>query len=259
MTGSRLKPLAHGLGALYPDDVGARDHDLAGDGVAQLEHRVDHVALAGLHDAALLGHVDQLTQLDLGGERAVAEAAAGSEHVADQDQQRRHRAEHSTEQLDDAGGGERDPVGVLPAERPRSDPDEDVADHDHHAGGGEDRLPATAPHVVEEDGDQDRREGLADDPQQEQEGHVAGPLEHDLLEGGRAFHALTAHLLDSRLGDPLQSRVHGGEEAGERNQADGDHEQGDRSGTHRGPDSRPAGSPVTGSRGAERQPSMSFC
>src|SRR3712207_7207340 len=58
------------------DDVGARHHDLAGDGVAQLEHRVDHVALAGLDDAALLGHVDQLAQLDLGGERPVAEAAA---------------------------------------------------------------------------------------------------------------------------------------------------------------------------------------
>ena len=54
-------------------------------------------ALAGLDDAALLGHVDQLAQLDLGGERAVAEAAAGRDRVAEQDQQRGHRAEHPAE------------------------------------------------------------------------------------------------------------------------------------------------------------------
>ena len=34
------------------------------------------LALAVLDDAALLGQVDQLAQLDLGGERALAEAAA---------------------------------------------------------------------------------------------------------------------------------------------------------------------------------------
>ena len=74
------------------------------------------------HDAALLGHVDELAQLDLGGERPVAEAAAGGDRVADQDQQGRHRAEDAAEQPDDAGGGERRAVGVLAAERARPTP-----------------------------------------------------------------------------------------------------------------------------------------
>ena len=61
--------LADGLGALDPDDVGPRDHDLAGDGVPELEHRVDHVALAGLHDTALLGHVETGDDWDADGEK----------------------------------------------------------------------------------------------------------------------------------------------------------------------------------------------
>jgi hypothetical protein len=73
--------------ALDPDHVGAGHHHLAGDGVAELEHRLDHLALAVLDHAALLGHVDQLAQLDLGGERALAEALAGRQRVAEQDQQ----------------------------------------------------------------------------------------------------------------------------------------------------------------------------
>ena len=56
--------------------VGARHHHLADDGVAELEDRVDHLALAVLDHAALLGQVDQLAQLDLGGERALPEALA---------------------------------------------------------------------------------------------------------------------------------------------------------------------------------------
>ena len=44
-----------------------------------------------------LGQVDQLAQLGLGGERSFAEALAGRERVADQDQQPRQRAEHPRE------------------------------------------------------------------------------------------------------------------------------------------------------------------
>ena len=68
--------LPHGLAALDPDHVGARHHDLAGEGVAELEDGVDHLPLAALDHLALLGQVDQLAQLGLGRERAVAEAAA---------------------------------------------------------------------------------------------------------------------------------------------------------------------------------------
>src|SRR4051794_12278689 len=55
--------------------------------VAELEDRVDHLPLAGLDDAARLGQVDQLAQLGLGGERALAEAASGGQRVSQQDQQ----------------------------------------------------------------------------------------------------------------------------------------------------------------------------
>ena len=61
---------------LDPHHLGARHHHLAGDRVAEREDRVDHLALAVLDHAALLGQVDQLAQLDLGGERALAEAPA---------------------------------------------------------------------------------------------------------------------------------------------------------------------------------------
>ena len=56
--------------------VGARHHDLAHDGVAELEDRVDHLALAGLDERALAGQVDQVAQLGLGLERPVAVALA---------------------------------------------------------------------------------------------------------------------------------------------------------------------------------------
>ena len=68
--------LAQGLGALDVDDVGARHHHLAHRGVAELEDRVDHLALAGLDQAGGLGEVDHLAQLGLGGERALGEALA---------------------------------------------------------------------------------------------------------------------------------------------------------------------------------------
>ena len=68
--------LAQGLVALDEDDVGARHHHLAHDGVAELEDRVDHRPLAVLDELVLLGQVDQLAQLGLGRERPVAEALA---------------------------------------------------------------------------------------------------------------------------------------------------------------------------------------
>ena len=80
------------------DDVVARHHHLAHGGVAELEDGVDHLALAGLDERRGLGQVDQLAQLGLGGERALAEAAARGERVAEQDQQPRQRAQHRVTQ-----------------------------------------------------------------------------------------------------------------------------------------------------------------
>ena len=74
------------------------------EGVAQLEDAVDHRPLARLDEVALLGQVDQVAQLLLGVERALAEAATGGERVAEQDEQLGHRAEHAVERDREAGG-----------------------------------------------------------------------------------------------------------------------------------------------------------
>jgi hypothetical protein len=92
--------LTEGLVGLYPHHLGTRHHHLAGDGVTEGEDRVDHLPLAVLHDAALLGQVDQLAQLHLGGERALPEAAPGGHRVADQDQQRGQRVERPAQPAD---------------------------------------------------------------------------------------------------------------------------------------------------------------
>ena len=100
--------LAKRLVALDEDHVGTRDHHLAHEGVAELEDRVDHPALVGLDDAGLLGQVDHLAQLSLGRERALAEAAARRDGVADQDERCGQRAQH----------GVRAPTGAAAAARP---------------------------------------------------------------------------------------------------------------------------------------------
>jgi hypothetical protein len=220
---------------------------------------VDHVALAGLHDAALLGHVDQLAQLDLGGERPVAVAAPGGDRVADEDQQRGDGPEDPPQQPDDAGRGQCDAVGVLPAEGARTDADQHVADDGHHAGGGRDGLDGRVPQVEEEQRHEDGGDRLEEDPQQEQQRHVAGAVLEHVLEGAGPLGTLPAHLLDAGLGHALQGGVHGGEQPRQRDQQDRHDEQGDRGCAHRAPGSRLAGEPVTGSRGAACQPSMSFC
>ena len=67
-----------------------------------------------------LGQVDQLAQLDLGGERPLAEAAARRDRVADQDQQRGQRPEARRPAAGSAPAvAQRRPVRVLAAERAR--------------------------------------------------------------------------------------------------------------------------------------------
>ena len=84
---------AQRLVAVDGDHVGARHHDLARDGVAELEDRVDHLALAGLDQRALARQVDQVAQLGLALERAVAVAAPRRHRVAEGDEQAGERAE----------------------------------------------------------------------------------------------------------------------------------------------------------------------
>ena len=68
------------------DHVGAGQHHLAHDGVAELEDRVDELALFGL-DRSLLGRdVGHREDLLLGHERAVAQTLAGQDDVGDPDE-----------------------------------------------------------------------------------------------------------------------------------------------------------------------------
>ena len=89
--------LPHALLALDPHHLGAGHHHLAHAGVAEVEHRLDHRPLAVVDEPAGLGHVDHLAELDLGGERPLAEAAPGRDRVADEDQQGGQRAEQARE------------------------------------------------------------------------------------------------------------------------------------------------------------------
>jgi hypothetical protein len=92
---------------------------------------VDHLALALVHYAALLGHVDQFAQLYLGRERALAEALAGGDRVAHEDQQLAQRAEHAAEDPDRRGGHQADGVRVLAAQGAWADADQHVRHHEH--------------------------------------------------------------------------------------------------------------------------------
>ena len=170
--------MAGSLVHLDPHHLGARHHHLAGRGVAEFEDRLDHPALVVGHDTALLGQVDDLTQLDLGGERAVAEPTTGGQRVTDQHQQPADRGEQHRDRLQRKRGHQRDAVGVLPSDRTRADTDRDEADHHHDRGGG-DQPPAHAQEAVQVGDQQHRRGHFACDAQQHNEIDVSRPLGHD--------------------------------------------------------------------------------
>src|SRR5207249_4307980 len=94
------------------DDVRARHHDLADDGIAEFEDRVDYFPL-GLFDAALLvpdlGHRPDVL---LGDEWALLQALAGQEYIGEPDQQARREGECAPECPHDGSHGERSAVAV---------------------------------------------------------------------------------------------------------------------------------------------------
>ena len=55
--------VGHGGRRAHGDHVGAGHHDLAGDGVAELDDRLDQLALLVLDDLVLGGGVDDAEQL----------------------------------------------------------------------------------------------------------------------------------------------------------------------------------------------------
>jgi hypothetical protein len=192
------------LVGLDPHHLGARHHHLAGRGVTQLEHRLDHAALVVGDHTALLGQVDDLAQLDLGGKRAVAEPTTGCQRVTDQDQQPADRGEQHRDRLQRKRGQQRDGVRILTADGAWADTDRDEADH-HHDGGRGDQPPTHAEELAQV-GDQQHRCGhLARDTQQHNEIDVARPLGHHSDQPHRSGPLIAHQFFD----------------AGHRNRADG--------------------------------------
>jgi hypothetical protein len=110
--------------------MSGRYHDLARDGVPELEDRVNHLPL-GLFDAPLLapdlGHGSDVL---LGDERTLLQALAWQQHVRDADQEARGLSECLPEEPHDRREGERGPVAVQNAERLGHRLDEDEVDED---------------------------------------------------------------------------------------------------------------------------------
>ena len=148
--------------AFDPDHFGARHHHLPRRCVAQLEHRLDHSAFVVGHHAPLLSQVDDLSQLDLGGERAIAKTLARRQRIADQYEQSTHRKQQHRDHLQRKGSQQRDGVCVLSAHRARPDTDGHEANH-HHDRGRSDQPPGHAESAVQERRQQHRRADLTGD------------------------------------------------------------------------------------------------
>jgi hypothetical protein len=186
---------------------------------------VDHRPLAGLDDVAGLGQVDQLTQLGLGGERSLAEAAARRDRVADQDQELRDRAEHLGEGDQHGGGHQRDPFGVLPAHRARCDADHHER-HGHHHQDGRGHGPPATDHlfgdgVTADDQvghhhrDQDDRADLAEKPEEQRRVHVSRGVLNDRQQARGPGLALGGDLFGAGLREGRERCLGTAEEAGD--------------------------------------------
>ena len=186
-----------------------------------------------LDDAALLRQLDEVAQLGLGGERPLAEALAGGERVADDDEQPRERAEDAGQRERQAGAEQRDALGLLAADGARRDADEHVADDGHHGDAGDDAERAVdAVHAVRDD---DARGGQLEQHAQQQE-QVERPrrVGQHALEAARAGGAVADQLLDAHARHPRQRRLQAAEEAGQQHEADGRDEREDRGAGHEG-------------------------
>ena len=181
-------------------------HHFAHDGVAELEDGVDHHPLAVLDELVLLGEIDQVAQLGLGRERSLAEALAGRQGVADQDQQLRQRAQHPSQRVDHPGSRQRDRARVLTPEGARRDADRDVGDDDHRRRGHERRLPHLVEDVERCDGHQDGGEQLGGDTEQGEQVEVARRVVEDLPQPVRRPAGPRARSRRPRRGRPWTAR-----------------------------------------------------
>ena len=183
--------------------------------------RVDHLALGVLDDAPLPGDVDELAQLDLGGERTLAEATARGDRVADQDQQGRKRGEHPAEPRErprprsarrGTGAGDRGCGAHADERRRRPRPSRaTVSTLDRPARCRTRHAPRRHQH---------RGGELGGDPQQEQQVRVAGAVTGDPVQ--RAARRGAPRASARRPGDrhPCHRGVRCGQQAGDRHQGD---------------------------------------
>ena len=229
--------LPDGLAALDEDHVGAGDHDLAHDRLAQLEHRLHHRALARLDHPALLQQVHQAPQLLFGGLGAVPGAAARGERAADREQHPRQRAEHPHHRVEDAGGGRRQPPLVLPAQHPGSDPGHQVQHRGHHRHRDEEGPPARAQPVQQRGRHQDRRGCLTADLDQQQHAQVDRRVgQHGREPPGPAPFPAPGQLPAARAGDADEGDLGGDAQPGQQHE----HQSGGNQPRHRITRIRPA-------------------
>ena len=152
--------LAQRLAALDEDQVGARHHHLAHEGVAELEDRVDHLRARPTRSGwtprpGRPSRAARPRRRTVPREKPLPGVSALPTRISSL----RQRPEHARDGEHDAGGAERDPLGVLPAEGARADADQHEEHHEHDPDGREHRGPAVGAEDVEHDhrGQHDRR------------------------------------------------------------------------------------------------------
>ncbi len=184
----KRKRAAQRLVPLNEHHVGARHHDLPHDRVTELEHRVDHGALAGLDDLALLKQVHEPAQVRFGSGRPPARtqlAAGGPEEP-------RERPEEANDRMQNGRSGEGHPRRVAPFRGAGDQPGRHVDRRDHDRGGDRERPPAGSDHVQQHHGQQDGRPRLACHPGQGQHAQVTRHLGEHGLQRRRALRCRAA-------------------------------------------------------------------
>ncbi len=199
--------LSHGFHRPDVDHVRTGDHDLAHQGVPELEHRGDHVALATFDDVALLREINEVAQFRFGGERTVPVAPPGSDRVTERDQQSGQRTEHRTEPGGEPRGRERHHRCVLPAQRSEHHADQDVGEQGAGQCPQRDRGESGAIGVHGDHSHAGCCDHLPDNPQQQQQRQVATGVCDDRGQAGGPWPAGPQELLDRHPGNAGQCRV----------------------------------------------------
>jgi hypothetical protein len=193
---------------------------------------VDHRPLVGLDEPVGLGQVDELAQLGLGVEGALAEALARGERIAQQDQQPRQRSQHPGEQHHGSGRAERDGLGVLLAERARPHTDEDVRHQHHRTGRDQHPHPERLDQRDDHQRHQHHRDDLGGHAQQQHRVEVARRVLGQRPELGRTGAPVADQLAASSLGERGQRGIDTRQDGREDRQGSRDCQQHDVVRTH---------------------------